>query len=147
MIGQCCENIRNGDDYEIITQGDLEIEVFADALRIEQIITNFVNNAIKYAPESNKINILIETVDEMAKVSVIDFGLGIEKGKLPYLFDRYYRVNSNEGHYNGLGLGLYICAEIIKKHNGKIGVTSEIGMGTKFWFTLPLYTPATSLKV
>lgn len=145
MITQCCENVRNEGAYQIVTKGDLELKVFADALRIEQIITNFVNNAIKYAPTSNTITILIETVGEMAKVSVIDLGVGIEAEKLPYLFDRYYRVNSNESHYNGLGLGLYICAEIIKKHHGKIGVTSEMGSGTQFWFTLPLATTLNSL--
>ncbi|MDF2432342.1 MAG: hypothetical protein JWP44_1973, partial [Mucilaginibacter sp.] len=59
--------------------------------------------------------------------------------KLRFLFDRYYRVDNSGSQYTGLGLGLYICAEIIKVHNGEIGVDSEVGNGTSFWFTLPTY--------
>ena len=73
----------------------------------------------------------------MAKISVIDHGPGIAPEMLPYLFDRYFRVDSSGSQYSGLGLGLYICAEIIKKHNGQIGVDSEAGKGSTFWFTLP----------
>lgn len=145
MINESCHNVRSEGIYTITTEGELELEIFADALRIEQIITNFVNNAIKYAPESIKIKIQIEKLEEMVKVSIIDHGPGIDPEKLPYLFNRYYRVNSNESQYYGLGLGLYICAEIIKKHNGKIGVTSEIGNGTAFWFTLPIHQNASLL--
>lgn len=71
------------------------------------------------------------------KVSVTDHGPGIEKEKIPYLFDRFYRADSSSGQYSGLGLGLYIAAEIIKRHQGEIGVESELGQGTTFWFTLP----------
>ncbi|TCC87283.1 PAS domain S-box protein [Pedobacter frigiditerrae] len=138
MIDQCCLDVRSDGKYIISTTGDLQLEVAADALRIEQIINNFVNNAIKYAPGSKNIKILIEKINESAKVSVIDNGPGIPKEKLKHLFDRYYRVNSSESQYNGLGLGLYICSEIIKKHDGTIGVESEQGKGTAFWFTLPL---------
>jgi PAS domain S-box-containing protein len=138
MIDQCCLDIRSNGKYIITTEGDLQLEIDADALRIEQIINNFVNNAIKYAPDSRNIKILIEKMDQSAKISVIDNGPGIPQEKLKHLFDRYYRVNSSESQYNGLGLGLYICSEIIKKHNGTIGVNSELGKGTSFWFTLPI---------
>ncbi len=126
--------------YNIITKGDLDIEVDADAVRIEQVIVNFVNNAIKYASTSKEIIINIEKIDDQLKVTVLDKGQGIEKEKLPYLFDRYYQVENSGNSYRGLGLGLglYICAEIIKKHHGKIGVDSKLGKGSAFWFTLPL---------
>lgn len=146
MINECCQDVRSEGIYMITTEGELELEIFADALRIEQIITNFVNNAIKYAPKSEKIEILIQSGDGMAKVSIIDHGPGIEPEKLPYLFDRYYRINSNENQYYGLGLGLYICAEIIKKHNGKIGATSQADNGTAFWFTVPIHQMAKLLE-
>jgi two-component system CheB/CheR fusion protein len=74
----------------------------------------------------------------MAKVSVTDKGPGITDDKLNHLFDRYYRVQTHGIQGSGLGLGLYICAEIIKKHDGEIGVTSQLGKGSTFWFTLPL---------
>jgi two-component system CheB/CheR fusion protein len=74
----------------------------------------------------------------MAKVSVTDKGLGIPAEKQRFLFDRYYRVDNRGSQYTGLGLGLYICAEIIKVHHGEIGVISEAGKGSTFWFTLPV---------
>ena len=97
----------------------------------------FVNNAVKYAPHSKEILIRIEKVNNMAKVSVIDKSPGISPEKIPHLFDRYYRVDSSGSQYSGLGLGHYISAEIIKKHSGEIGVDSELGKGSTFWFTLP----------
>ena len=116
----------------------MELQVYADAERVNQVVINFVNNAIKYAPESKEIKINIEKVTDMAKVSVSDKGPGISADKLTHLFDRYYRVDTSGVQYSGLGLGLYISAEIIKKHNGQIGVDSELGKGSTFWFTLPL---------
>ena len=66
-------------------------------------------------------------------------GKGIEQNKLSNLFDRYYRADYSGKAYSGLGLGLYICSEIIEKHEGEMGVESEIDKGSTFWFTLPLY--------
>jgi two-component system CheB/CheR fusion protein len=138
LINDCCPHVRTEGIYTIKAQGDLKLEVFADEGRIDQIVINFVNNAIKYAPQSKEIEIKIERENDMAKVSVTDKGPGISPEKLPHLFERYFRVDSSGSQYSGLGLGLYICAEIIKKHNGQIGVDSEMGKGSTFWFTLPL---------
>ncbi|MGF7039717.1 ATP-binding protein [Mucilaginibacter lappiensis] len=138
VIADCCQHIRVAGEYTIITKGDKELMAYADADRIEQAVVNFVNNAIKYAPGAKEIHISIEKIKDMVKVSVSDKGQGIPAEKLPYLFDRYYRVDSSGLQYSGLGLGLYISAEIIKRHNGQIGVNSEIGKGSTFWFTLPL---------
>ncbi|HEY4197277.1 MAG TPA: ATP-binding protein, partial [Mucilaginibacter sp.] len=69
--------------------------------------------------------------------SVIDRGPGIAEDKLPHLFDRYYRADSEGDQYSGLGLGLYISAEIIRRHGGEIGVDSEPDKGSTFWFTVP----------
>ncbi|MBC7759462.1 MAG: PAS domain S-box protein, partial [Phormidesmis sp. FL-bin-119] len=137
VIEDCCHNVRTQGIYTIRTEGDIDIEVFADEGRIDQVVVNFVNNAVKYASHSKEILIKIEKVNDMAKVSVIDRGPGISPEKIPHLFDRYYRVDSSGSQYSGLGLGLYISAEIIKKHSGEIGVDSELGKGSTFWFTLP----------
>jgi two-component system CheB/CheR fusion protein len=138
LIDDCCHYIRIEDLFTIITEGDRELEVYADADRVNQVVINFINNAIKYAPESKDIHVCIERMNDMAKVSVIDKGPGIPPEKMQYLFDRYYRVDTSGSQYSGLGLGLYISSEIIKRHNGQIGVNSEIGKGSTFWFTLPL---------
>jgi PAS domain S-box-containing protein len=138
MIADCCQHVRIAGQYTIITDGDKQLMVSADADRINQVVVNFVNNVIKYAPGTKEIHVNIEKINNMAKVSVSDKGAGIPAEKLPYLFDRYYRVDSSGMQYSGLGLGLYISSEIIKRHNGQIGVDSELGKGSTFWFTLPL---------
>jgi signal transduction histidine kinase len=138
LINDCCTHIRLADTHELILEGDLSLEVFADKQRIDQVMVNFVNNAVKYAPGSEKITLTIENAGEEAKISVTDKGIGIEEEKLPYLFDRYYRVDPSGMQYSGLGLGLYISAEIIKLHEGRIGVNSKKGAGSTFWFTIPL---------
>nr|WP_260180732.1 PAS domain-containing sensor histidine kinase [Mucilaginibacter lappiensis] len=137
VINDCCNHIKNETDFDILVKGDPSIEADVDEGRIEQVIINLINNAIKYAPESVIIEVSYEKTGQEIKVSVTDQGPGIPLEKLPHLFERYYQVESNNGGKTGLGLGLYICAEIIKKHNGEMGVESEPGKGSTFWFTLP----------
>jgi len=138
VVEDCCYHIRAAGDYTIHTDGDMELQVFADMDRIDQVITNFVNNAVKYAPGSKQIVVHIIKQGTEAKVSVNDNGPGIPNEKLPRLFDRYYRAEMGGNQLSGLGLGLYISAEIIKKHGGQIGAESELGKGSSFWFTLPI---------
>lgn len=138
MLSNSCNHIRMEGKYHLTILGDCEIEVFADENRIDQVVINFVNNAVKYAADSNEIQISIERMDNEVKVSVRDFGEGIEANILPHLFDRYFRADHSGKTYSGLGLGLYICAEIIKKHDGRIGAESTMGEGSTFWFALPL---------
>ncbi|MET4137922.1 ATP-binding protein [Pedobacter sp. UYP1] len=136
VIAECCEHINYERTHTLKITGNPDLEVYADAERIGQIITNFINNAIKYAPESKEITINIARVSNHVKLSVEDHGPGIAQEKIPHIFDRYYRVDSTGSQYSGLGLGLYICSEIIGKHGGEIGVDSEIGKGSIFWFKL-----------
>ncbi len=93
---------------------------------------------IKYSPASKRIEITVMHDDERATICVRDFGIGINPQKLPHLFDRYYRVDALGHQFSGLGLGLYISSEIITRHNGKIGVDSEVGSGSNFWFSIPI---------
>jgi len=138
LIKDCCEHIASSGTHQIVVEGDTTLNVYADRDRVEQVVINFVNNAIKYAPDSYRIIIRIEKTDKMVKISVQDFGPGIAKNHLTQLFDRYYRVDAIGRPNSGLGLGLYISAEIVKLHGGEIGVISEPGHGSTFWFTLPL---------
>jgi len=138
LLDNCCSHVRMTGKYDLQLKGDLELKVNADEHAIDQVVVNLVNNAVKYAPESFVIVMEIEKSDGFAKISVKDTGPGIAPEKIPYLFDRYYQAQSAGFNNSGLGLGLYISAEIIRKHGGKIGVDSTLGQGTTFWFTLPL---------
>lgn len=138
MLNGCCNHVRAAGKHELVFQGDKELQVTADEHRIDQVVVNFVNNAVKYAPDSKQIFLIVEKEGSHLKVSVKDTGPGITPEKIPHLFSKYYRAEHGGAQYSGLGLGLYISAEIIKRHGGDIGVNSELGIGSTFWFTLPL---------
>jgi PAS domain S-box-containing protein len=136
-VDECCAHIDREGKHRIIVEGDPVLNIHADSDRIQQVIVNFVNNAIKYAPGERDIRIRATDAGANIRISVIDSGPGIDAEKAAHLFDRYYRADSEGSQYSGLGLGLYISSEIIKKHKGEIGVSSKIGEGCEFWFTLP----------
>jgi PAS domain S-box-containing protein len=137
-IEECCLHITAAGNYKIVIEGIKDLEVEADSERIQRVVINLVNNAVKYAPDSKEIVIDIEQFHDRVKITVRDKGPGITKEKIPHLFERFYRVDQSGSQYSGLGLGLYISAEIVRKHGGDIGVDSELEKGSNFWFTLPL---------
>ena len=109
-----------------------------DETRIEQVLINYLTNAIKYAPDTEKILVKTEIIRDFVKVSVVDFGIGILESNQKNLFDKFYRVEETSVKFQGLGIGLYICSEIIRQHNGNVGIESKYGSGSTFYFTLPL---------
>ncbi|QPH40603.1 ATP-binding protein [Pedobacter endophyticus] len=115
--------------------------VFADEDKIGQVVTNFINNAVKYSPQRSTIQVTCLAVGDQIQVSVKDEGMGLAQQDQPHVFDRFYRVESEDMKTtNGFGIGLYLCAEIIHRHEGKIWVESELGKGSTFCFSLPLFT-------
>ena len=137
VIDGCCTHIRLEGKYTIDYTGDHSLKVNADHYKIDQVLVNFVNNAVKYSPESLGILIHVEKIPGFTKVIVTDHGRGIAPENISKLFERYYRIGTEHHYASGLGLGLYISSEIIKKHGGEIGVESVIGKGSSFWFTIP----------
>lgn len=116
-----------------------EINVSADEENIRQVIINFLTNAVKYSPDAKQISVSLKSVKNELMVSVTDSGIGINPENQSKIFDRFYRVEGkNEKTFPGFGIGLYIAAEIIRKHHGEIGVSSEMGKGSTFYFTLPI---------
>ena len=114
------------------------IIINADRDKISSVITNLVSNAVKYSPTGTTIEITCIVNKHDIKVSVADEGVGIAPEDSSKLFERYYRVqNSKTDIISGFGIGLYLSAEIVQRHSGKIGVDSEPGKGSNFWFTLP----------
>lgn len=125
------------DGKDMIFHGCDHLHVYADYDKISSVIANLISNAVKYAPLANQIDVKCELVDHMAQVSVRDYGIGIQTQDIDKLFERYYRVQS-DSHISGFGIGLYLSAEIIARHNGRIWVDSEPGKGSTFYFSLPL---------
>lgn len=113
--------------------------IYGDRDRIGQVLTNLLSNAIKYSPEANDILVFTSRAKKFISVHVRDFGIGITKQKQSKVFERFFRVTGvKEDTYPGLGLGLYISSEIIKRHGGTVSVKSIIGKGSTFSFKLPL---------
>lgn len=126
------------DKHLIIKRGEVHKKVYADSERIGQVITNFISNAIKYSPDSERIIVKLFSNSKEARICVQDFGVGIQKEKQAKIFERFYRVTgAKEDTFPGLGLGLYISTEIIRRHNGKIWVKSKEAKGSTFCFSLP----------
>jgi PAS domain S-box-containing protein len=137
------ETQRTTEHHDIIIEGKINSKVYGDCERIGRVLTNFLTNAIKYTPNSSKkkekIIVSISKNKNEIICKVQDHGVGIAKEKQKLVFNRYYReTGSKEMTFPGLGLGLYIAAEIIQRHKGKIGVESKKGKGSTFFFSLPM---------
>ncbi len=130
-------SLINNPNYTVLINGDKTLTAYADRNRIEQVLNNLLSNAIKYSPKNYQITVSFEKRSNgQTKVSVIDNGIGIEQSKVADIFDRFFRVEHTNKNYAGLGLGLYISAQIIKQHLGEIGVDTELESGSTFWFVL-----------
>ena len=126
-------------DHTIIFENNAELSVYADKERIGQVLINLITNAIKYSPQRGSILIKSKTDGNNLMVSVKDEGIGIDKDYQQKIFERFYRVEGkSEKTFPGFGIGLFIASEIINRHGGNIGVTSNRGKGSRFYFSLPL---------
>lgn len=115
------------------------IQINADRDKISSVISNLVNNSVKYSPNGKSVFINCEQIKDEVIVSVRDEGIGISQQDLDRVFDRYYRAEATYARkISGFGIGLYLSFEIIKQHNGRIWAESEQGVGSTFYFTLPL---------
>ncbi|MBV9708144.1 MAG: PAS domain-containing protein, partial [Chloroflexi bacterium] len=130
--------------HSIIQQLDSAVILSADRDRIGQVLTNLLTNAIKYSPQADSVVVKTLCRDEALIVSVQDFGIGIAKQKQQHIFERFFRVEGEtQFTYPGLGIGLYISAEFVRRHHGSIWVESEEGTGATFSFSLPIVGPPT----
>jgi two-component system CheB/CheR fusion protein len=132
------ENQRIFPNHAIELQLDKDDTIVMDKLRITQVLNNLISNAVKYSPDANKIIITTKSDDNQFDFTVQDFGIGIPKNKHEQIFDRFFRVSESEGNrVSGLGLGLFISAQIIRQQGGKIWLDSLPGKGSSFSFSLP----------
>jgi two-component system sensor histidine kinase VicK len=125
--------------HNIEFSGCKPIIVYADQNKIGAVISNLLSNAIKYSPRGKNIRISCELREDQVKFSIKDEGMGIKPQDIDKLFNRFYRIETKHTeNISGFGIGLYLSAEIIHHHNGKIWVESQSGVGSTFYFTLPL---------
>lgn len=129
--------------HKIVLDCKIDILFQGDKFRLEQVMHNFISNAVKYSPQADRVEISCTIIDENIIVSVEDYGIGIEENQLQRLFERYYRADNSSARFEGLGLGLYISADIIKRHGGSFWIESTLGKGSTFSFKLPLLQKTT----
>ncbi len=115
--------------------GDLP-DVLADSVRIDHVFANLVSNALRFTNPGGSITIGAEAARDVVRFMVTDTGRGIPAEHVDRVFEQFYRVPGHEGD-KGIGLGLAIVKQIVVAHKGQVGVRSEIGKGSSFWFTLP----------
>jgi len=125
--------------HAIVVQNDFEGNIVGDKDRLAQVLMNLLNNAIKYSPHANKVDVYTDSNGEKVNIHVRDYGIGIDKNEHKKIFDRFYRVGGKaEQTYPGFGIGLFIASEIIHRHNGSISVDSEKDNGSVFTVSLPI---------
>ncbi len=125
--------------HKIFLRGNTHKTIIADNDRINQVISNLLTNAVKYSPKANKVVVSLHTAKDSVSLSIRDYGIGISRKDHGKIFERFYRVIDEKGSsFSGLGIGLYISAQIVERHGGRLTVKSKKGQGSVFTFTLPL---------
>jgi signal transduction histidine kinase len=122
------------------------VPVLADADRLGQVLTNYLTNALKYSSDDQPVAVQVTVHGTQAVTKVVDQGPGLPPQEHERIWQRFYQaggVRAQSGFGAGLGLGLHICKAIIEAHTGTVGVTSEEGQGSTFWFSLPLAAQGT----
>lgn len=139
LVDEVIEEQQMTSRHKLVVSRSAIGEVFADRHRISQVMANLVSNAIKYSPDADEVHISTALENGIyARFQVRDFGIGIPADKQSKVFDQYYRISESRAHtFPGLGLGLYISAEIIKRAGGSISVSSIEGEGSDFCFSIP----------
>ncbi|MEO6814383.1 MAG: CheR family methyltransferase [Ginsengibacter sp.] len=138
MIDNTIEEVKYSSPERIIIKtGEIDQKVVGDKDRLQQVVINLLNNAIKYSPGGGKVLINVALENEELKVSVKDEGIGVSQRNLEKIFERYFRVEDPALPFQGLGIGLFISYEIIQRHHGKIWAESKSGKGSTFYFSIP----------
>lgn len=124
-----------------------EVNVFLDADRIVQVTSNLISNAIKFTEQNGRVKVEVKILENKIRIGVIDTGIGIAKADMPKLFGKFVQLSRQANlETKGIGLGLSIARELVEKHGGEIWAESELGVGSKFYFTLPLFYTADVLE-
>jgi signal transduction histidine kinase len=148
VLPSVCEEFRTQATVKQLTLtvdvGQTTVPVKADMPRLKQVLRNLVGNALKYTPSGGRVLLTGEVYERTARIRVRDTGLGIPEADLPFIFDKFYRVQAEDRKdIEGSGLGLAIVKAIVEQHSGQVAVESGPGKGTTFTVSLPLAVPVT----
>lgn len=148
MLKDSVESVQlTSTTHTIVLEQPDQLNFKGDRLRLEQVMNNFLSNAIKYSPGANQVIVKSRVDGEGLIVSIQDFGIGIQEQHIQRLFDRYYRIDNTAMRFEGLGLGLFISSEILKRHMGTFWIESVPGEGSTFYFRLPIKENSNTVPV
>jgi two-component system phosphate regulon sensor histidine kinase PhoR len=130
---------------------DIQVQdsrIVADQLRVGQVFGNILDNAIKFSPPGRQVTVKLQEQDDEYLISVIDQGIGVSPAYFDHIFERFYRVrNIASRQYSGIGMGLFVAKAIVEAHGGRIGFSSNQGIGSTFYFTLPRVPHTSKLQM
>lgn len=147
VVRETVEDLRltgSGRTIDFVSPAQPILQVLIDPERVAQVVANYITNALKYSPPSEPVTVEMTIEEENVYIWVRDKGEGLSTEAQKHIWDRYYRApdaKDQQGHGTNLGLGLYICYVLIRRHHGQVGVNSTPGAGSSFWFSLPLLQP------
>ncbi|HEY1007967.1 MAG TPA: CHASE domain-containing protein [Sphingobacteriaceae bacterium] len=144
MVEESMENVQHMySSHRIIAESPIpDVTVTGDKLRLEQALTNFLVNAVKYSPGADLVTVNTAVTGQEVTIAVTDQGIGVPEYYRDHIFDRFYRVDSVSPVISGLGVGLYITNEIIMRHHGRVGLRNNRDKGSTFFFCIPVNGPA-----
>ena len=138
LLGDVIDRVvPSGDRHRVVLDAESQAEAVVDELRIERVIANLLDNALKYTPAGAGIVVRLSRDASAAQISVCDAGPGLSPAEIGVVFEPYRRASTSSGRA-GTGLGLYVSKQIVEAHGGQIGVESVRGAGARFYFVLPL---------
>jgi signal transduction histidine kinase len=142
LLREAAENVRAQTEQRHhrleVDVPDEPLQVSADHVRVRQILLNLLSNAIKFTPDGGQVRLVGRADNGGARVEVIDTGIGIAPADQSKLFQEFVQLDASASRqYEGTGLGLALCKRLVELHGGRIGVESDHGRGSTFWFTLP----------
>lgn len=142
LVNDTVEDMNRTTNHKITIKSPKKVKgVYGDSERIGQVLTNLISNAIKYSEGKEKVDVILEAQKSTVSICVKDYGIGIPKKEQKRIFERFYRSkDARQNNFAGVGLGLYISNEIVKRHGGKMTVKSEAGKGSEFCFIIPYRT-------
>lgn len=139
VIANSIENVQQlTTSHTIVLLETEDVYIKGDRIRLEQVLNNFLTNAVKYSPDAKHVEVSSSVNEDRLIVSVKDFGIGIPEESIKRLTERYYRLDNSSMRFPGLGIGLFVASEILKRHEGRMWIESVVGEGSTFFFDLPL---------